>query len=171
MLASTSKRVDWSLTSISQDPNSQTIRHPVQRMDRRKRGRLWRTSPIVQCSDPRTVGESVTISISGKEHNKTARGTFPKLSTKDRAVRIRADHHIGILRLCRWWALTGSNRRPTRCKRAALPAELSAPLREDAPLASRADRTRLLETPTPPPHADPGARQMIGSPRVRAMAT
>ena len=25
-----------------------------------------------------------------------------------------------------WWAVTGSNRRPTRCKRAALPAELTA---------------------------------------------
>ena len=70
-----------------------------------------------------------------------------------------------------WWALTGSNRRPTRCKRAALPAELSAPLREDAPLASRADRTRLLETPTSPPRAAPGLRQIIGSPRVRAIAT
>src|SRR3546814_4996333 len=26
-----------------------------------------------------------------------------------------------------WWALTGSNRRPSRCKRDALPTELSAP--------------------------------------------
>ena len=25
-----------------------------------------------------------------------------------------------------WWAMTGSNRRPTRCKRVALPAELIA---------------------------------------------
>lgn len=31
-----------------------------------------------------------------------------------------------------WWALTGSNRRPTRCKRAALPAELSARRLRDA---------------------------------------
>jgi hypothetical protein len=28
-----------------------------------------------------------------------------------------------------WWALTGSNRRPSRCKRDALPTELSAPSR------------------------------------------
>ncbi len=27
---------------------------------------------------------------------------------------------------CKWWALTGSNRRPSRCKRDALPTELSA---------------------------------------------
>ncbi len=27
-----------------------------------------------------------------------------------------------------WWALTGSNRRPSRCKRDALPTELSAPV-------------------------------------------
>src|SRR3546814_17799499 len=26
-----------------------------------------------------------------------------------------------------WWALTGSNRRPSRCKRDALPTDLSAP--------------------------------------------
>ena len=26
----------------------------------------------------------------------------------------------------RWWAVTGSNRRPSRCKRDALPAELTA---------------------------------------------
>ena len=26
-----------------------------------------------------------------------------------------------------WWAVTGSNRRPSRCKRDALPAELTAP--------------------------------------------
>ena len=29
-------------------------------------------------------------------------------------------------KLKRWWAMTGSNRRPTRCKRVALPAELIA---------------------------------------------
>ena len=27
----------------------------------------------------------------------------------------------------KWWAVTGSNRRPSRCKRDALPAELTAP--------------------------------------------
>ncbi len=31
-------------------------------------------------------------------------------------------------RAARWWALTGSNRRPSRCKRDALPTELSAPV-------------------------------------------
>ena len=29
--------------------------------------------------------------------------------------------------LCGWWVLTGSNRRPTPCKGAALPTELSTP--------------------------------------------
>src|SRR5690349_18128657 len=29
-----------------------------------------------------------------------------------------------------WWAVTGSNRRPSRCKRDALPAELTAPDQE-----------------------------------------
>src|SRR3954470_5778263 len=32
----------------------------------------------------------------------------------------------GALLTCSWWALTGSNRRPSRCKRDALPTELSA---------------------------------------------
>ena len=32
------------------------------------------------------------------------------------------------LRLLNWWALRGSNSRPSRCKRDALPAELSAHL-------------------------------------------
>ena len=34
-----------------------------------------------------------------------------------------------------WWALTGSNRRPSRCKRDALPTELSAPVREQCGIA------------------------------------
>lgn len=47
-----------------------------------------------------------------------------------------------------WWALTGSNRRPSRCKRDALPTELSAPIWEARPchsfaaVASRASPSR-----------------------------
>ena len=33
---------------------------------------------------------------------------------------------IELQRLVQWWALTGSNRRPSACKADALPAELSA---------------------------------------------
>ena len=42
---------------------------------------------------------------------------------------LRTERAEKIARRCQhlilWWVLTGSNRRPTRCKRAALPAELS----------------------------------------------
>src|SRR5258707_4803385 len=36
----------------------------------------------------------------------------------------RGAHRHGSTRA--WWAVTGSNRRPSRCKRDALPAELTA---------------------------------------------
>ena len=42
----------------------------------------------------------------------------------------------------RWWALTGSNRRPSRCKRDALPTELSARSREGGYLGFIASRSR-----------------------------
>src|SRR5690606_20041150 len=35
-----------------------------------------------------------------------------------------------------WWAVTGSNRRPSRCKRDALPTELTARRASAAPLAN-----------------------------------
>ena len=43
-----------------------------------------------------------------------------------------------------WWALPGSNRRPARCKRAALPTELNAPFMLDA--RTLGDRRRRHET-------------------------
>src|SRR4051812_36777267 len=43
-----------------------------------------------------------------------------------------------------WWVLTGSNRRPTPCKGAALPAELSTP--PDAPSSVQRILERLAGT-------------------------
>src|SRR5262249_51307991 len=42
--------------------------------------------------------------------------------------RLRQTHHPPLMRSAGWWAVTGSNRRPHRCKRCALPAELTARL-------------------------------------------
>src|SRR5690606_27300322 len=42
----------------------------------------------------------------------------------------------GCSETLRWWAVTGSNRRPSRCKRDALPTELTARLASAAPLAN-----------------------------------
>ena len=60
-----------------------------------------------------------------------------------------------------WWALTGSNRRPSRCKRDALPAELSA---HGLRRATRALPPQGLARPTQPPlcrppRSDAGARR------------
>lgn len=55
-----------------------------------------------------------------------------------------------------WWAVTGSNRRPSRCKRDALPTELTA--RPRVPASSRKRRGR--------PHAR-GAAQRLRSPETR----
>ena len=41
--------------------------------------------------------------------------------------RISPDRFAGQIIVRKWWAVTGSNRRPYRCKRYALPTELTAP--------------------------------------------
>lgn len=45
-----------------------------------------------------------------------------------------------------WWAMTGSNRRPTRCKRAALPAELIALSREGTMCQACPHKSRGVST-------------------------
>src|SRR5438105_15325159 len=54
----------------------------------------------------------------------TARPLCPRYGT----VRLHqgCGGHFSPLRGETWWAVTGSNRRPSRCKRDALPAELTA---------------------------------------------
>jgi hypothetical protein len=46
----------------------------------------------------------------------------------------------------KWWAVTGSNRRPSRCKRDALPAELTAPqaLRSNASVWEMQKKTSAI---------------------------
>src|SRR5690606_2067515 len=53
-----------------------------------------------------------------------------------------------------WWALTGSNRRPSRCKRDALPSELSAPEGKRA-LPQRLPAGKLAPIPRAPRNSAP----------------
>ena len=39
---------------------------------------------------------------------------------------------MGFIGLLNWWRITGSNRRPLRCQRSALPAELIPQLRSES---------------------------------------
>ena len=50
---------------------------------------------------------------------------------------------------CKWWRLTGSNRRPSACKADALPAELSLPI----------------------PQLSLGPKQLLGPRKVLGVAT
>ena len=66
------------------------------------------------------------------------------MSIEKSAMKTRpAGHHHDLLLACtalcylQWWSWSGSNRRPTACKAAALPAELQPPLL----VVSRASQT------------------------------
>ena len=72
------------------------------------------------------VGQSWALNVMLGTGN--ARATTPLITTAKSRKRLRVITSIVPARLARkWWAVTGSNRRPYRCKRYALPAELTAP--------------------------------------------
>ena len=68
---------------------------------------------------------------------------------------------LSRLRRKGWWAVTGSNRRPLRCKRSALPAELTARKRDHSLVAGskREQKTRGATTRS----AHPSAACRLGS--------
>ena len=86
------------------------------------------------------------------------------MSIEKSAMKTRpAGHHHDLLLACtalcylQWWSWSGSNRRPTACKAAALPAELQPPCL----VVSRASQTNqkywwvwLDSNQRPPPYQD-----------------
>ena len=68
--------------------------------------------------------EPATSGVTGRRSNQTE--LHPQYA-------ISIYNFIYINTTIKWWAMTGSNRRPTRCKRVALPAELIA-LKKRRPL-------------------------------------
>ena len=71
--------------------------------------------------------EPATSGVTGRRSNqlsytptqKNYQTIYAHPNDKSRSVRQLTGHN-------EWWAVTGSNRRPSRCKRDALPAELTA---------------------------------------------
>ncbi len=66
------------------------------------------------------VSSGSTRNVIELESANAAAGTEERRKGEDRAERDAAATFAG------WWAVTGSNRRPSRCKRDALPTELTA---------------------------------------------
>lgn len=59
-------------------------------------------------------------------------GPFPILPSHARLFLDEGAEGVNSLPIF-WWAVTGSNRRPSRCKRDALPTELTARSSQDLP--------------------------------------
>src|SRR6516162_9666810 len=72
-----------------------------------------------------------------------------------------------LLEAQRWWAVTGSNRRPSRCKRDALPTELTTPNAAGRFVRRRQDN-RLA--PSSPSTSRPYTRTATGGPPSGLMA-
>ena len=73
--------------------------------------------------------EPATSGVTGRRSNQSE--LHPQRSSE---ARFRVLHGLLGVKMQRevsgliWWAMTGSNRRPPRCKRGALPTELIAPI-------------------------------------------
>ena len=74
--------------------------------------------------------EPAASGVTGQRSNQTE--LHPQLESNQYIY--NSNHKHTSYKLKRWWAMTGSNRRPTRCKRVALPAELIALLNKTAGL-------------------------------------
>ena len=89
--------------------------------------------------------EPATSGVTGQHSNQLSYTPSNRVRLRQRDLTCQADW---ALEKIKWWAVTGSNRRPTGCKPAALPAELTARTRKglkDAPhvnLFSRALRSK-----------------------------
>src|SRR5438552_4532567 len=73
------------------------------------------------------VAPNIQAGLSSRSSQSQKAG-LPTEAAGNQTVRLRQGFGRQPSRLRRegWWAVTGSNRRPLRCKRSALPAELTA---------------------------------------------
>ena len=104
-----------------------------------------------------TLLKSTTREESGVRS--TAQTTHVPLVTPDATHPSRIFRAAGSSTL-RWWSWSGSNRRPTACKAAALPAELQPPFFRVLSRASQTNQTKkpwwvwLDSNQRPPPYQD-----------------
>lgn len=96
---------------------------------------------------PRATGNSVRITLFGLIWQ--GRTVVPTLAPEiGRRYSDQSQSRVGLyqllanriyrdenIRMVAWWAVTGSNRRPSRCKRDALPTELTALRCRSAPFS------------------------------------